>query len=206
MATYTATYAPEFHLANGGSYVDMTFDAETGVFDISTHSNVSSDAAIHSTMTINGRTLDIAVNLEPYEQVIQVPNGNYSGANPAPLHVTETTLTVNQPLTFSNNASLTLDENSDATFNGTVTLNGGLTMGDDLTMEDGVNIVFDGSGNVDLNTGNVNLLSGNVNLTSGDVIVSNGSSTATLKNVIAFLMFTYGIPNDDFFASFASSS
>jgi hypothetical protein len=201
MSAYVPSYAPEFHLANGESSVDMTFDADTGVFDISTHSNVSSDAAIHSTMTINGRTLDIAVNLEPYEQVIQVPNGNYSGLTPAPLYVSADALTVNEPLTITSNASLTLDAGSDATFNGTVTLNGGLTMGADLIMATNVNIVFDGTGNVDLNSGNVNLNSGNVILTSGDVTVSDGASTATLKNVIAFLRHQHNITTVGFFAS-----
>ena len=72
--SYTPSYPAEMRLKASGSeeYAYMRF--ENGIFDISTRTGASDDGPYndYSSMTINGRTLDIAVNLEPYEKLINV--------------------------------------------------------------------------------------------------------------------------------------
>jgi hypothetical protein len=210
MATYTPSYPAVLNLKGTGNtddYAQMTFI--DGRFDISTTRGMSDDGVYndYASMTFNGQTLNVAVNLQPYEQLIQVTNGNYSGAGDAPLAITSATLDVNVALTadststlngnvtVGNNASLTLTAGSVANFN------------DGLNMLTNGSITFTGSGNVALDSGNVSLATGDVNVdagdvnvtlgdltvSTGDVIVADEDDEAGLKNIVAWLRNTFGL-------------
>jgi len=199
--SYTPSYPAEMRLksATTDEYAYMSFNG--GVFDISTYTGASSDGPYndYASMTINGRTLDIAVNLEPYEQLIQVTNGNYTGSSPAPLAITASTLGVNVGMTVGNNASLTLASGSNATFNGSLSIVGAgdLSVGSgDVLLASGDLILT--AGDVTVTAGDVTVDAGDINVTAGDVIVVDGSSTAKLKNIVAWLKHLYGLPDGVF--------
>jgi len=185
--SYTPSYPAEMRLKAAASeeYAYMSFKG--GIFDISTHTGMSDDDPQndYASMTINGRTLDIAVNLEPYEQLIQVTNGNYAGAGVAPLAITSAALDVNVAMTVGNNASLTLDSGSNATFNGSLSIVGAGNLSVD-------------SGNVTLASGAVTVSAGDVNVTAGDVIVTEGGELAKLKHIVAWLKNTFGLAENVF--------
>ena len=81
---------------SNGNYKSV-IKIENGIFDISNYTIAPSGLAPPSdngdneanlsfgTITINGQTLDIAANLSPYEAILAVPGGNYSGAGSAKL-------------------------------------------------------------------------------------------------------------------------
>jgi len=213
--SYTPSYPAALHLkaANSEDYAQMTF--VEGRFDISTTRGTSdnNDYNDYASMTINGRTLDIAVNLEPYEKLIQVTNGNYTGAGNAPLDISSSALGINVALTANstsalngnvtvgNNASLTLASGSNATFNGSLTVEnhniiitqaGGILVDSgDVSLTSG-NVSLS-SGNVSLTSGDVNVTAGDVNVTAGDVIVADGAQLAKLKNIVSWLKNTFGL-------------
>jgi hypothetical protein len=186
---YTASYPAELRLkaAETEEYAYMTFTG--GKFDISTHTGMSGDGPYndYASMTINGRTLDIAVNLEPYEQLIQVTNGNYAGAGVAPLAITSAALDVNVAMTVGNNASLTLASGSDATFNGSLSIVGA----GNLSVDSG-NVTL-ASGDVNVDAGDVNVTLGDLTVSTGDVIVADEDDEAGLKNIVAWLRNTFGL-------------
>ena len=84
---------------SSGNYKSV-IKIENGIFDISNYTIDPSGLAHPSdngdneanlsfgTITINGQTLDIAANLSPYEAILAVPGGNYSGAGLAKLDLT----------------------------------------------------------------------------------------------------------------------
>uniref|UniRef100_A0A6C0DZ73 Uncharacterized protein n=1 Tax=viral metagenome TaxID=1070528 RepID=A0A6C0DZ73_9ZZZZ len=220
--SYTPSYPAELRLkaAETEEYAYMTF--VDGKFDISTHTGMSGDGPYndYASMTINGRTLDIAVNLEPYEKLIQVTNGNYTGVGNAPLDISSSALGINVALTANstsalngnvtvgNNASLTLDSGSNATFNGSLSIVGA----GDLSVDSGNVTLATGDVNVDagdvnvtagdvnvtagavtVSAGHVNVTLGDVNVTAGDVIVADEDDEAGLKNIVAWLRNTFGL-------------
>jgi len=115
--SYSPSYPAQLNLASsdGSSTATFSFNDLSGVFDISTNKYTSAPTD-YQTITINGKTLDIATNLQPYEAVISVPGGNYTGTisdtNPAhaPIAIATsllgiTTVTMNVATSFADTVS-----------------------------------------------------------------------------------------------------
>ena len=106
---------------SSGNYKSV-IKIENGIFDISNYTIDPSGLAPPSdngdneanlsfgTITINGQTLDIAANLSPYEAILAVPGGNYSGAGLAKLDLTGANQNIsNANFSVASGGTLTVD-------------------------------------------------------------------------------------------------